>query len=226
MSEIPAPAGRPRGADVRSLLTVDLASQTVSQFLPSSPLTAHGSAARGRGGGGESDRDAGARAGRGVQRAGSCLHRRLDDRHRAWRRRSDELSNHVVEPAAESHWANRALVVGDLLASGPAIAIGTPGAAVPGSVSLFTATSSAVTCAGVLSAPASSDSGFGQTLAIGDFDGDGVAGFARRRAAFAGLSVQGPGRARGRTDRHNHGAAGERCVRRGAGGGERGWRAG
>jgi hypothetical protein len=71
--------------------------------------------------------------------------------------------------------ANRALVVGDLVASGPAIAIGTPGAAAPGSVSLFTASTSAVTCAGVLTAPAASDSGFGQALAIGDFDHDGVA---------------------------------------------------
>ena len=44
----------------------------------------------------------------------------------------------------------------------------------PGSVSFFTVTTSAVSCAGVLTAPAASDSGFGQTLAIGDFDGDGV----------------------------------------------------
>ena len=65
-------------------------------------------------------------------------------------------------------------MVGNLLASGPAIAIGTPGPAVPGSVSFFTATATAVTCAGVLAAPASTDFGFGQTLAIGDFDGDGV----------------------------------------------------
>ena len=68
----------------------------------------------------------------------------------------------------------RALVVGNLLASGPAIAIGTPGPEVPGSVSFFTATATAVTCAGVLAAPATTDFGFGQTLALGDFDGDGV----------------------------------------------------
>ena len=158
----------------RSLLTVDLASQTVSQFIPSSSLTANdsllgvGVAAGNLTGGAAPDL---------VAASNSLVHVFVDgsttdiapgagDLTSCPITLSNQLSNH-------DH-ANRALVVGNLLASGPAIAIGTPGAAAPGSVSLFTATTSAVTCVGVLTAPAATDSGFGQTLAIGDFDGDGV----------------------------------------------------
>jgi hypothetical protein len=149
-------------------------SQTVSQFIPSSPLTASdpllgvGVAAGNLTGGAAPDL---------VAASSSLLHVFVDgsttdiapgagDLASCPITLSGQLSNH-------DH-ANRALVVGNLLASGPAIAIGTPGAGAPGSVSLFTATTSAVSCAGVLTAPAATDNGFGQTLAIGDFDGDGV----------------------------------------------------
>ena len=96
----------------------------------------------------------------------------------AWRSAISPLSDHPVGNVPNRIDANRAMVVGDLLASGPAIAIGTPGAGAPGSVSLFMATASAVTCAGILNAPAlvpgGEQPGSAQTLAIGDFDGDGV----------------------------------------------------
>jgi hypothetical protein len=178
MAEIPG-TGTARTAllgapTLGSLLTLDLGSQTVSQFIPSSPLTATdpllgvGVAAGSLTGTAASDL---------VVASSSLVHVFVDgsttditpgagDLASCPITLSGQLSNH-------DH-ANRALVVGNLLASGPAIAIGTPGAAAPGSVSFFTVTTSAVTCAGGLTAPATTDSGFGQTLAIGDFDGDGV----------------------------------------------------
>jgi hypothetical protein len=76
---------------------------------------------------------------------------------------------------------NRAVVIGNLTGSGAVVAVGTPGAGVAGSVSIFQATASAVTCVGVLPAPTVTspagtiNSGFGRALAIGDFDGDGAA---------------------------------------------------
>ena len=154
---------------------MDLVSQTVSQFIPSSSLTAYdpllgiGVAAGNLTGGAAPDL---------VVASSSLVHVFVDGSTTDIAPGAGDLTSCPITLSAElsNHdRANRALVVGDLLASGPAIAIGTPGAAVPGSVSLFTATTGAVTCAGVLAAPAATDSGFGQTLAIGDFDGDGVA---------------------------------------------------
>jgi hypothetical protein len=179
MAEIPA-TGTTRTAllgaptSFNSLLTVDLGSQTVSQFIPSSPLTASDPLL---GVGVAAGNLTGTAAPDLVVASSSLVHVFVDgsttdiapgagDLASCPITLSSQLSNH-------DH-ANRALVVGNLLASGPAIAIGTPGAAAPGSVSFFTVTTSAVTCAGVLTAPATTDSGFGQTLAIGDFDGDGV----------------------------------------------------
>jgi hypothetical protein len=75
--------------------------------------------------------------------------------------------------------ATRAVVIGNLLGSGPVIAVGTPGVGAAGTVSFFNVASGAVTCAGVLDAPALSGTtinlGFGGALAVGDFDGDGAA---------------------------------------------------
>jgi hypothetical protein len=72
--------------------------------------------------------------------------------------------------------AHRAMAVGSLLASGPAVAIGVPNTAQPGSVVFYSVSASAITCAGTLSAPTASaaDAGFGEALAVGDFDGDGL----------------------------------------------------
>jgi hypothetical protein len=74
--------------------------------------------------------------------------------------------------------ARRAVVIGNLLGSGPVVAVATPGAGVAGSVAFFAATATTVTCVGLLPAPAlpsgAVNSGFGASLAVGDFDGDGV----------------------------------------------------
>jgi len=176
MAEIPGTGTALLGAPTfRTLLTVELASQTVSQFVPSSSLTASDPLL---GVGVAAGRLTGTAAPDLVVASSSLVHVFVDGSPADIAPGAGDLTSCPITLSAQlpNHdRANRALVVGDLLASGPAIAIGTPGAAAPGSVSLFTATTSAVTCAGVLSAPAPSDSGFGQTLAIGDFDGDGVA---------------------------------------------------
>ncbi len=74
--------------------------------------------------------------------------------------------------------AHRAMVIGSLLASGPVVAIGVPGANAPGTVVFYAVTAGVVTCAGILAAPALAsglpNAGFGAALAIGDFDGDGL----------------------------------------------------
>ena len=176
MAEIPGSGTALLGAPTfDSLLTVELSSQTVSQFIPSSPLTATdpllgvGVAAGSLTGGAAPDL---------VVASSSLVHVFVDGSTTDIAPSAGDLTSCPITLSSKlsNHdHANRALVVGNLLASGPAIAIGTPGAAAPGSVSLFTATPTAVSCAGVLTAPATSDSGFGETLAIGDFDGDGVA---------------------------------------------------
>ena len=80
----------------------------------------------------------------------------------------------VLGNVPSSERATRAMVMGALLASGPGVAIGVPGAAAPGSVVFYSVSAAAVTCAGILSAPSVADSGFGAALAVGDFDGDGL----------------------------------------------------
>ncbi|HLK93510.1 MAG TPA: FG-GAP repeat protein [Polyangia bacterium] len=76
--------------------------------------------------------------------------------------------------------ARRAMVIGTFLGSGPVVAVGVPNAGAAGSVAFFAATATTtpptVTCLGLLSAPAAAgvNSGFGSSLAVGDFDGDGA----------------------------------------------------
>jgi hypothetical protein len=177
VAEIPGTGTALLGAPTSTfstLLTVDLASQTLTPFVPSSQLTLNesllgvGVAARNLAGGATPDL---------IVASSTSLHVFIDGS-------TADIAPGVADLAAcpialasglpNNDRRTRGLVAGNLLASGPAIALGTPGAAVPGSVSLFTATTTAVTCAGVLAAPATTDFGFGQTLAIGDFDGDGV----------------------------------------------------
>jgi hypothetical protein len=176
MAEIPGTRTALLGAPTfRSLLTVDLASQTVSQFLPSSPLTVNDPLL---GVGVAAGNLTGTTVPELVVASSSLVHVFIDGSTSDIAPGAGDLTSCPItlsSKVSNHDHANRALVVGNLLASGPVIAIGTPGAAAPGSVSFFTATTSAVTCAGVLTAPATSDSGFGQTLAIGDFDGDGLA---------------------------------------------------
>lgn len=70
----------------------------------------------------------------------------------------------------------RAVVVGRLTGAAPSIAVGTPGTRVPGHVSLFAVDSTgALACLFSLASPLTDATGeqFGQSLAVGDFDGDG-----------------------------------------------------
>jgi hypothetical protein len=87
----------------------------------------------------------------------------------------------VLGNVPSSERAHRAVVAGALLASGPAVAVGVPGAAASGTVVFYTVSGDAtvgfsLTCAGILSAPTAgvADAGFGAALAIGDVDGDGL----------------------------------------------------
>ncbi len=70
----------------------------------------------------------------------------------------------------------RAVVIGTLAGATPIIAVGTPGGSGPGTVSLFAVDSGALTCLFSLAAPAgaASAAGFGRSLAVGDFNADGV----------------------------------------------------
>jgi hypothetical protein len=74
--------------------------------------------------------------------------------------------------------AHRAMVIGSLLTTGQVIAIGVPGSGAPGTVVFYSVSAGALTCAGILAAPALAsglvNAGFGAALAIGDFDGDGL----------------------------------------------------
>ena len=67
---------------------------------------------------------------------------------------------------------NRAVIVAELLASGTQIAVGTPALSGAGNVSIFNfdAATMTFTCALSLTQP---ESRFGQSMALGDFDGDG-----------------------------------------------------
>jgi FG-GAP repeat len=201
MAEIPGTGTALLGAPTfDSLLTVDLASQTVSQFIPMSPLTQSDSLL---GVGVAAGKLTGAAMPDLVVASSSLVHVFVDgstadivpgaaDLAACPITLSTGLPNHDRQ--------NRALVVGNLLASGPAIAIGTPAAAAAGSVSLFTATATAVICAGVLTAPAlgtlapsgTPNSGFGQTLAIGDVDGDGVPDLLVGAPPYAVYMYKGP----------------------------------
>lgn len=201
MAEIPGTGTALLGAPTfENLLTVDLASQTVSQFIPMSPLTQSDPLL---GVGVAAGKLTGAAMPDLVVASSSLVHVFVNgltadiapgaaDLAACPITLSTGLPNHDRQ--------NRALVVGNLLASGPAIAIGTPAAAAPGSVSLFTATATAVTCAGVLTAPAlgtlapsgTPNSGFGQTLAIGDLDGDGLTDLLVGAPPYAVYMYKGP----------------------------------
>jgi hypothetical protein len=71
---------------------------------------------------------------------------------------------------------NRAVVIGTLTAGGVQVAVGTPVTSGAGSVSFFSvnATAGTVSCAQLLTAPSTTDSRFGQALAVGDFNNDGI----------------------------------------------------
>ncbi|HVV50649.1 MAG TPA: FG-GAP repeat protein [Polyangia bacterium] len=178
MAEIPGTGTALLGCPTfASLLTVDLASATVSAFTPSTPLeTLFGI-------GVAAGNLAGAATPDLAVTSQTSLHVYLDGATTDLTPAASELASCPI--ALSSNFtggalARRPMVIGNLLGSGPVVAVGTPGAGAAGSVSFFSATSSAVTCAGVLTAPALTpattvNAGFGTALAIGDFDGDGAA---------------------------------------------------
>jgi hypothetical protein len=69
----------------------------------------------------------------------------------------------------------RGVVIGKLTGAGQVIAVGTPASGAAGTVSFFGVDSGgALSCLFSLTAPVSSLAEFGRSLAVGDFDGDGV----------------------------------------------------
>lgn len=180
LAEIPGTGtaflGAPTAAGANSLVTVNLATQEVSPFVVSA-VTAS-----------ELQLGAGVAAGDVIGTAvpelaaisTSTLHVFVDGSP------AQDLSPAPADLTAcpivlgsvpSSERAHRAVVIGSLLASGPAVAIGVPGAAAPGTVVLYSVSATGVTCAGILAAPALAagiNTGFGAALAVGDLDGDGV----------------------------------------------------
>jgi len=151
------------------LLTLNVTTLVVTPFVTSAELQfGMGVAAGNLGGAAAADL---------VAVSGSALHVYLDGA-------STDLvaADSAACPIAEStslpslERINRAVVIGNLTGSGAQIAVGTPVVSGAGSVSFFTvdATAGTVGCAQLLTAPSASDSRFGQALAIGDFDGDGI----------------------------------------------------
>jgi hypothetical protein len=184
MAEIPGTGTAFLGAPtLNSLLTVDLATQTVSAFVLEETLLAPetelgvGVAAGKLIGGATPDLVATSSTSLHVFVAGAVANELVPSPAELAACQMMALSPQL----ASGDKINRAVVIGNLTGSGSVVAVGTPGAGVAGSVSIFEATASAITCVGVLLAPAVTspagtvNSGFGRALAIGDFDGDGAA---------------------------------------------------
>lgn len=152
-----------------SLLTVNLTTLAVSQFVLSisEPQLGVGVAAGSLGGAAASDL---------VAVSGSAVHVYLDGSASSELVASDSaacpLALSTSLPAVER--INRAVAIAALTGAGAQIVVGTPALSGGGSVSFFTvdATAGTVTCAQRLTA---AESQFGQAVAVGDFDGDGVA---------------------------------------------------
>jgi hypothetical protein len=156
-----------------NLLTLDLTSLTVSPFVSSTePQFGVGVAAGNVGGAAASDY---------VALSGSELHVYLDGSASSPLVATDSaacpLTFSLSLPSAER--INRAVVIGALTGTGTQIAVGTPvvQGAGTGTVSFFTvdAAGTTVSCAQGLTAPGTTDIQFGRSLAVGDFDGDGIA---------------------------------------------------
>jgi hypothetical protein len=182
MAEIPGTGTALLGAPaLNSLLTVDLTSQMTSEFIfdqtPAAPEAELGvGVAAGRlTGAAAPDLVATSTTSIHVFVAGSAANELVPSP-------ADLAACQMMKilSTASADRINRAVVIGNLTGSGSVVAVGTPGDGVAGSVSFFTATASAVSCAGVLPAPTVTsptgavNSGFGRALAIGDFDGDSV----------------------------------------------------
>jgi hypothetical protein len=80
----------------------------------------------------------------------------------------------IYFPSSAANQLNRAVTIANLQATGPQVVVGTPSVipTSPGHVSIFNVdvTGGTISCSLALS---EADSGFGQAIAVGDFDGDG-----------------------------------------------------
>lgn len=174
MAEIPGTGtvflGLPSLSSQSTLLKLDLTSLIVSPFvLATEAQLGVGVAAGALGGAVAPDL---------VALSGSALHVYLDGSSTSDLMAVDSAACPLVLapnlPNVER--INRAVVIGALTGAGPQIVVGTPVVSGAGTVSFFTvdATAMTVTCVQSLTGPMTGDSQFGQALAIGDFDGDGV----------------------------------------------------
>ncbi|HEX3903920.1 MAG TPA: FG-GAP repeat protein [Polyangia bacterium] len=199
MAEIPGTGKALVGAPTfGSLLTIDLESAAATPFVPASLATSSealfgdGVAAGNLTGGAAPDL---------VVASDTSLHVFVDSSTTDIAPGTADLAACPITLATSlsSHdRLTRAVVIGNLLGGGAVIAIGTPGAAAPGTVAFFSVAAGVVSCAGVLAAPAltappaTTNSGFGAVLAIGDFDGDGVSDLLVGAPPFGAYLYKGP----------------------------------
>jgi hypothetical protein len=170
MAEIPLAGEVLLGSPALSggtLLTLNLTTLVVSQFVfAAEPQFAMGVAAGSLGGTAAPDF---------VAVSGSAVHVFLDGASSPDLVAADSAACPLAVSTSlpSSERINRAVVIGTLTGAGAQIIVGTPALSGGGSVSFFTvdATAGTVTCAQRLTA---AESQFGQAVAIGDFDGDGV----------------------------------------------------
>jgi FG-GAP repeat len=173
MAEVPGAGEALLGIPIANggtLLTVNLTSLMVTPFAVSGePLFGMGVAAGGLSGAGAKDL---------VTVSSTAIHVYLNGASTSIAAASSAACPIAISTTLPSlELVNRAVVIGAFM-GGTAlqVAVGTPVTSGGGSVSFFSvnATAGTVGCVQVLSAPAAADSRFGQALAIGDFDNDGI----------------------------------------------------
>lgn len=171
MAEVPGAGEALLGipiADGGTLLTVNLTSLMVTPFAVSGePLFGMGVAAGSLSGPGAKDL---------VTVSSTAIHVYVNGASTSIAASSSTACPIAIATTLPSlELVNRAVVIGAFM-GGTAlqVAVGTPVSSGGGSVSFFSVDATAVGCVQLLSAPAATDSRFGQALAIGDFDNDGV----------------------------------------------------
>jgi FG-GAP repeat len=171
MAEVPGAGEALLGipiADGGTLLTVNLTSLMVTPFAVSGePLFGMGVAAGSLSGPGAKDL---------VTVSSTAIHVFVNGASTSIATASSAACPIAISTTLPSlELVNRAVVIGAFM-GGTAlqVAVGTPVTSGGGSVSFFSANATAVSCVQLLSAPSAADSRFGQALAIGDFDNDGV----------------------------------------------------
>jgi len=169
--------GVPAGTQGGVVLTADLSQSppAIDTFAPASPLAAEQDLGIGLAAG---DLDGQAASDRVVV-SGVAIHAFLNGSSTAVSAGDSAacpLALLASLPGEEK--IQRAVVIGPLTGTTPVIAVGTPGVRAPGHVSFFAVDSTgALACVFSLSSPVADATGeeFGQSLAVGDFNGDGQA---------------------------------------------------